>query len=70
MPVIIVTNINATNLKLKNAGLNQSCQGIGIFAHKNSEVYLHKGEISNNIAINNAKTFLINHQNVKNTQIF
>ena len=67
---VVYTNINSTNLKLKNAGLNQSCQGIGIFAHKISEVYLHKGEISNNIAINNAKTFIISPQNGKNTQIF
>ena len=66
----VYTNINATNQKIKNAGINQSCQGIGIYAHKNSEIYLHKGEISKNIAINNAKTFLITPQNGKNTQIF
>ena len=67
---VVYTNINATNQKVKNAGINQSCQGIGIYAHKNSEIYLHKGEISNNFAINNAKTFLITPQNGKNTQIF
>ena len=67
---VVYSNINATNQKIKNAGINQSCQGIGIFAISNSEIYLHKGEISNNIAINNAKTFLITPQNGRNTQIF
>ena len=65
----IYSNINSTNLKVKNVGLNQSCQGIGIYANKNSEIVLHKGEISNNIAINNGKIFFITPKNDKITKI-
>ena len=66
----IYTNINSSNLKIKNSGIQQNCQGIGIFANKNSELYLHKGEISNNSAINNGKIHFLTPQNNKNTKIF
>ena len=66
----VYSNVNSTNLKVKSSSLHQDCQGVGIYACKNSEIYLHKGEISNNTAINNAKTFLITPQNNKSTKIF
>ena len=60
----IFSNINSTTLK-KNATIHQNCQGIGIFASKNSEIYLHKGEISNNTAINNGKIHIRKSKNEK-----
>ena len=66
----IYSNDNSSNLKIKNAALHQNCQGIGIFASKNSEIYLYNGEISSNSAINNGKIFFITPKNDKNTKIF
>jgi predicted DNA-binding protein YlxM (UPF0122 family) len=65
----IYSNINSTNIKLKNSVIHQNCQGIGIFASNNSEIYLHKGEISNNTAINNGKIHFITPQKNKSTKI-
>ena len=65
----VYTNDNSTNLKVKNSCIHQNCKGIGIFGCKNSEINLYKGEISNNIAINNSKTFLISPKNQKTTKI-
>ena len=65
----IYSNANSSNLKIKNATLHQNCQGIGIFASKNCEIYLHKGEISNNTAINNGKIYFVKPKNDKNTKI-
>ena len=66
----IFSNINSTTLKKKNATIHQNCQGIGIFASKNSEIYLHKGEISNNTAINNGKIHIRKSKNEKISKIF
>ena len=66
----IYSNINSSHLKVKNASLHQNCQGIGIFASKNCEIYLHKGEISNNTAINNGKIFFKTPNNEKMSNIF
>ena len=66
----IFSNINSTTLKKKNATIHQNCQGIGIFASKNSEIYLHKGEISNNTAINNGKIDIRKSKNEKISKIF
>ena len=66
----IYSNINSSHLKVKNASLHQNCQGIGIFASKNCEIYLHKGEISNNTAINNGKIFFKTPNNEKINNIY
>ena len=66
----IFSNINSTTLKKKNATIHQNCQGIGIFASKNSEIYLYKGEISNNTAINNGKIHIRKSKNEKISKIF
>ena len=58
-----------TILKDKNAKLEQNCKGVGIFATKNSQIFLYKGEISNNLAINSGKIFLKNPQNEKKNKI-
>ena len=60
---IIFSNLNSTILKDKEAKLEKNCKGIGIFANKNCKVFLYKGEISNNIAINSGKIFIKNPQN-------
>ena len=65
----IYSNINSTILKDKNAKLEQNCKGVGIFATKNSQIFLYKGEISNNLAINSGKIFLKNPQNEKKNKI-
>ena len=59
------TNNNSTNLY----GLYQRCCGIAIFEDIYSKVNLYKGEISNNIAINNAKVSLITPNENKKTNI-
>ena len=67
----IYSNINSSHLKVNvNRNLHQNCQGIGIFASKNCEIYLHKGEISNNTAINNGKIFFKTPNNEKISNIF
>ena len=66
----IFSNINSTTLKKKTATIHQNCQGIGIFASKNSEIYLHKGEISNNTAINNGKIIIRKAKKEKITKIY
>ena len=65
----IYSNINSSCVKTKNSLIHQNCRGIGIFASNNSEIYLHKGEISNNTAINNGKINFISPKNDKNTKI-
>ena len=54
----IFSNINSSSSKSKEIKLEQQCQGIGICANQNCQIYLHKGEISNNIAINAGKIML------------
>ena len=66
----IYTNKDATNNNnAKTLNLYQRCLGIGIYADLNSHIYLHKGEISNNKAINNAKTNLITPVGDKKTNL-
>ena len=62
---IIYSNINSTILKDKEAKLEQNCKGVGIFTNKNCKLFLYKGEISNNSAINSGKIFIKKSQNGK-----
>ena len=56
----IYSNKNSTNNNnIKIFGLYQRCFGIAIFGQRYSKIYLYKGEISNNYARNNAKSYLI-----------
>ena len=56
----IYSNENSTNNSSSQLyALFQRCFGIAIFAQSYSEIYLYKGEISNNCARNNAKSNLI-----------
>ena len=65
---IIYSNFNSTILKDKNAKLEQNCNGIGVFATKNCQVFLFKGEISNNMAINSGKIFIKENKNGKQNE--
>ena len=38
----IFSNINSSNLKKANATLHQNCQGVAIFAIKNSEIIFYE----------------------------
>ena len=60
---IIYTNLESSKFKKKNSKIEQNCKGVGIFANKNCKVFLFKGEISNNIAINSGKIFLKTSEN-------
>lgn len=65
----IYSNINSTKVKKKGGKLEQNCKGIGIFASKSCQLFLHKGEISNNTAINSGKIFLNSPQNNEKNKI-
>ena len=65
----IFSNINSSSSKSKEIKLEQQCQGIGICANQNCQIYLHKGEISNNIAINAGKIMLKSPGNNKKNKI-
>ena len=66
----IYSNINSTQIKKKDGKIEQNCQGVGIFSSKSCQLFLHKGEISNNIAINSGKIFLTSPQNNEKNKIY
>ena len=66
----IYSNINSTKVKKKDGKLEQNCRGIGIFASKSCQLFLHKGEISNNTAINSGKIFLNCPKNDEKNKIY
>ena len=66
----IYSNENSTNNDTENTyAVYQRCLGTAIYADYISKVYLRKGEISNNIAENNAKINLITPKEGKKTKL-
>ena len=61
--------LNSTIITEKNSKLEQNCKGIGIFANKNCKLFLYKGEISNNFAINSGKIFIKTPKNDRQNKI-
>ena len=66
----IYSNTESTEFKNKSKKLFQNCQGIGIFANKNCQLFLHKGEISKNEAINSGKIILKSPKNEEKNKVY
>ena len=66
----IYSNQNGTNYNSpKSVNLYQRCLGTGIFGDNKCSINLYKGEISNNKAINNAKTNFITPKDSKKSNL-